>query len=211
MNKFIIFDLDGTLIDTLEGIYVAINKTLEELNINKVYTKEEVKGFIGNGVGKLFERALKRNYTSEEMDHLLINYEKYQYVSKPFEGVIETLDYFKNNGYSLFIYSNKPEHLLQKLCEYSFDKSLFKFIKGEDKNFPRKPDNTFLKYLFKEYGLKSEEGYYVGDSYVDVLTAKNMNLRSIILSYGYGDLIETKKHNPDYIIDEFKRLKEIIR
>lgn len=213
MNKFIIFDLDGTLLDTLEGITEGLNLTLKELNISKNYSKEEVKSFIGNGARRLLFLALKREFNESEYSLYLKNYEKTQYISPFFKDVLNTLIDLKNKGYILMINSNKPDEILQKLIKNKFnglEKTLFSDIKGQDSSIKRKPDPTYLNELINKLNLKKENGFYVGDSIVDILASKNLNIKSIIVSYGYGNQKEIIDNKPDYYIDEFKKVEEIV-
>lgn len=209
MKKAIIFDLDGTLIDTLKGIHIALNKTLKELNINFEYSEEEVRSFIGNGGRILFKKALKRDFKEEEYLHYLKNYEENQYISPLYEDVLSSLIEFKNKGYLLFIYSNKPEEVLKKLVKNKFPNLLFNEIKGENKEYLNKPDVKYILDLIKKYNLNLTDLIYVGDSIVDVLTAKAINLTPFILSYGYGDYSKIKS-NEAILIKDFKSLKEKI-
>lgn len=213
MNKFIIFDLDGTLLDTLEGITEGLNLTLKELNISKNYSKEEVKSFIGNGARRLLFLALKREFNESEYSLYLKNYEKTQYISPFFKDVLNTLIDLKNKGYILMINSNKPDEILQKLIKNKFnglEKTLFSDIKGQDSSIKRKPDPTYLNELINKLNLKKENGFYVGDSIVDILASKNLNIKSIIVSYGYGNQKEIIDNKPSYYIDEFKKVEEIV-
>ncbi len=213
MNKFIIFDLDGTLLDTLEGITEGLNLTLKELNISKNYSKEEVKSFIGNGARRLLFLALKREFNESEYSLYLKNYEKTQYISPFFKDVLNTLIDLKNKGYILMINSNKPDEILQKLIKNKFnglEKTLFSDIKGQDSSIKRKPDPTYLNELINKLNLKKENGFYVGDSIVDILASKNLNIKSIIVSYGYGNQKEIIDNKPNYYIDEFKKVEEIV-
>ncbi len=212
-TKFIIFDLDGTLIDTLEGIKEGLNLTLKELNINKTYSKEEVKTFIGNGARVLLKKALNREFNEEEYNLYLKNYEKTQYISPLFNHVLNTLISLKNKDYILLINSNKPNEILKKLVKNKFnglEKDLFIDIKGERKEIKRKPDPTYLNELINKLDLNKENGFYCGDSIVDILAAKNLNLKSIIVSYGYGNKNEIKENKPTYYIDDFKEVEEIV-
>lgn len=213
MNKFIIFDLDGTLIDTLTGITAASNALCKDLNLPYNYSKEEVKTFIGTGAKHLFLDVVnQREFKEEEFNLFLEEYEKYQYVSEPFPHVIETLLKFEKLGFKLFLLSNKPDHLLQKLIKAKLNMIDFKVIQGQDMNYPCKPDPTLLnEKIIKPFNLNPKDGWYVGDSYVDALTGKNSFLKTILLSYGYGNIEKSKESNPDYLIDEFSTLLGIIK
>ncbi len=215
MKRFIIFDLDGTLIDTLKGIKEALNTTLKELNIDKEYSEETVKTFIGNGAKNLFRLALNREFSDEEYIHFKRNYEKYQYISPFFEGVEDTLKELKEEGLILIMNSNKPNEILQKLVKNKFNNKgneIFIDIKGEDPAIKRKPDPTYLNDLIvNKLKLSINDGYYVGDSIVDIKAAKNLKLQSIIVSYGYGNQKEILENKPDYYIDKFNKIKEIVK
>ena len=212
-SKFIVFDLDGTLINTLYGIREALNETLKELNIPLNYSLEETKTFIGNGAKVLFTKALKRDYSSEEFDLFLKNYEKDQYISPVFPHVIETLKELKNRGYLLFCNSNKPDSILQKLMVNKFAKDidLFTDIIGDSTKFNRKPSPDYVNYIVEKFDLTKERSYYVGDSVVDLNTAKNSDLKSVIVSYGYGDNDFKKDQYITKVIDDFKELLDIAK
>lgn len=211
-RKFIIFDLDGTLIDTNLGIKEALNQTLKELNINKEYTLEEVTSFIGNGARVLFFKALNREFKESEYELFLSNYEKYQYISPLYKNVYETLLKLKEEGYFLFVYSNKPDKILRLLVDNKFkEKDLFTYVQGQSENFKRKPDPEFINYLIDKYDLDINKGIYVGDSIVDITLANNAKLKSIILSYGYGIDKKELKEKATYYIDEFKEILNILK
>ncbi len=212
-SKFIVFDLDGTLINTLYGIREALNEALKELNIPLNYSLEETKTFIGNGAKVLFTKALKRDYSSEEFDLFLKNYEKDQYISPVFPHVIETLKELKNRGYLLFCNSNKPDSILQKLMANKFAKDidLFTDIIGDSTKFNRKPSPDYVNYIVEKFDLTKEGSYYVGDSVVDLNTAKNSDLKSVIVSYGYGDNNFKKDQYITKVIDDFKELLDIAK
>ena len=212
-SKFIVFDLDGTLINTLYGIREALNETLKELNIPSTYSLDETKTFIGNGAKVLFAKALKRDFSAEEFNLFLKNYEKDQYISPFFPNVIETLKELKNRGYRLFCNSNKPDSILQKLMANKFGESinLFDNIIGDSTKFNRKPSPDYVNYIVEKFDLTKDGSYYVGDSVVDLNTAKNSSLKSIIVSYGYGD---NEFKNDTYItkvIDNFEILLDIAK
>ena len=210
MEKFVCFDLDGTLIDTLTGITKAVNVTLKEIGLPYQYDKKTVETFIGRGAKRLFNLASKNNEKPADFDLFLKNYEKYQYVSEPFLGVVETLKELENRGYKLIIFSNKPDDILQKLIKEKLGEINFIKVQGQDKNYPPKPDVTLLKKILVENGLNEIDGFYVGDSVVDILTARNINMKCAIVSFGYGNKEEIDQEKPDYYLDNFSDLLEIL-
>jgi len=215
-DKFLIFDLDGTLIDTNTGINKALNETLKKLRFKKTFTCLETKKMIGNGAKVLFKRALNREFSIKEYNLFLENYEKYQYTSKLYPYVKKTLTELKKRGYLLFIYSNKPHELLINLVndKFKYNLDLFSEIEGENiKLYPKKPNPDYLNLLMKKYKIISTNGYYIGDSKVDAILAKNANLSSIIVSYGYGikSEINVNKNYKDYKIDyKIKKFNELL-
>ena len=211
MDKFIVFDCDGTLLDTLPGIKEALNVTLKELNLSYEYNLEEVKNFIGGGVKRLFKLGLKRDFNEDELNLMLSNYKKYQYLAKPYKNVIETLSYLKEKKIKLFVYSNKPHDLLLEVIKNNFPSNMFIEIQGDNFIYKRKPDPEYLESLFKKYNLNPSNGFYMGDSIFDLETARNAKLKSIIYTNGFGNYEEIKKENPDYMISDFNELKEIIK
>lgn len=213
MQKFVIFDLDGTLIDTVEGITIACNKYLQFKDIPLHYSKQEIESFIGNGAPLLFKRMMKSyQYNDKDYEDFLSFYKENQKYSVVYPNVFNSLKELINRGYYLFILSNKPDSLLQILIPSLLKDIEFKYIQGQDNNYPTKPDVTLLnEKIINKFKLNKDEGYYVGDSYVDVLTAKNANLKSIFVTYGYGDNHKAMTYNPDYVIDDFKKIMEILK
>jgi len=207
---YLIFDLDGTLINTLEGITVSVNHTLKELKIPYEYSEEEVKTFIGRGARRLFRLAMKREFSEEEYELFLKYYKEDQIVSSVYEGVEETLKTLEENGIKLLIYSNKPNEVSQPLIKAKLGNINFLHIQGQDPQYPPKPDVTLLLKLLKKYNLIDKKGLYVGDSIVDIETAKNANLESCILTYGYGDKKEIEEGSPTYKINKFEDLIKIV-
>lgn len=210
MVDYIVFDLDGTLLDTLIGLTLALNNTLKELNESYRYKENEVKGFIGNGAFILLSRALKRTPSDDEFSLFLKHYEEDQYVSVAFPKVNEVLKELKEKGIKLIIYSNKPDEILQKLVKRNLNEVTFDYIQGQDKAYPPKPDVTLLNRIIHKLNLENKKGLFVGDSIVDVLTARNVNLDSLILTYGYGKEEDFKKDNSIKLINTFEEVKEYI-
>lgn len=211
MINYLVFDLDGTLIDTLTGITEALNVTLNELHFGLSYNKETVKTFIGRGAKRLFDLGTKGDKNPADFNLFLKNYEKYQYISEPFDGVKETLKELNSMGIKVIVYSNKPNEILQKLMSNKLGDIEFLYLQGQDKNYPPKPDVTLLKKILDKFNLDPKNGMYVGDSVVDIFTANNIKMKSIILSYGYGNYDEMMAAKPDYYIDDFKEILKIIK
>lgn len=211
MKKFIVFDLDGTLINTVTGITAAVNETMKHFNYPYKYTVDDVVTFLGHGARYLYGKATKKeNIDDDEYNYFQIEYVKSQGISEVYPEVIETLNKMTIMGVSLLIYSNKPNGALQYLVKDKLSSVKFCAIQGNVIEYPTKPDANLLKKILTDLNLKDAEGFYVGDSYVDIKTAKNANLKSVILSYGYGDKEKIKEAKPDYTFDHFSELLKLI-
>ncbi|MFA6667397.1 MAG: HAD-IA family hydrolase [Bacilli bacterium] len=212
MKRFIIFDLDGTLIDTCGGITVAVNNTLKHFNYPFTYLPSEVKYFLGHGARYLYSKATKKEEIDEnEYNFFTVEYVKTQGVSKPYPSVKETLQKLYRKGYGLLIFSNKPNGALQFLIKDKLGDIPWLAVQGNVPEYPAKPNPTLLNKVISDLGLTGEEGYYVGDCYVDVETANNAKLKSIILKQGYGDYEGIYNYKPDYVIDDFKGLVSLFK
>lgn len=209
--KFIVFDLDGTLINTLPGIYNASAEFLKLNNYEYTYTQDEIRSFIGKGARILFKKITKKDTIDEiQYKEFLDIYLKEQKNSLPYENVYEILKNLAESGYLLLIYSNKPDELLQNIVSSFFKDIDFLVVKGANNDFPLKPDPTYLRYIINRFNL-GENGYYVGDSEVDVELGKNANLKTIILKYGYGDFSKIIHLKPNYVIERFDEILEVVK
>ena len=210
MNKFLIFDLDGTLIDTLPMIYKSCLDYLKWDNLNYQYSIDEVKSFIGKGARNLFAKLIKKDDFSEEKYQKFLDfYYQRQFESKPFKDVYPTLKNLEKD-YALLIYSNKPDELLKPLVNKIFNDIHFLYVQGADYNYPLKPNPALINKILEKLNLKKELGYFLGDSEVDLELAKNAKIKSIIFTYGYGNYDKIIQGKPDYILDEFIKLYEVL-
>ena len=189
-KKIIIFDLDGTLLNTLEDLTDSTNFALKSCSF-PTKTIEEVKNFVGNGVSKLFERAVPKG-TKKEILIKCINIFKKHYSENmyhktvPYNGIIQLLKELKTNDYKIAVVSNKFDLAVKDLCKKYFA-DLIDFSAGENENLgiKKKPaPDTVLKILNK-FNLNSEQAVYIGDSEVDIQTAKNSNIQCISVTWGF--------------------------
>ena len=211
--KTILFDLDGTLLDTIGDIRSAINKTFIKYGFTHQYSNDDVMSFIGAGAKVLINRVLKRfNVTQEVENNFFIDYSNeyssHKYVlTKPFDGVLNTLKTLKAKGYLLGVISNKP-HLDTLDVVNMYFKDTFDIVYGKKDGIKTKPDPEVYNIIKKEYAIIDEEALYVGDMIFDVEFAKNINIDVVIMTYGYGKI--NKDIGQTYTFKKFEDLLNIL-
>ena len=189
--KHLIFDLDGTLLDTIEDICFAINKALAEKGYPWSYDRESCKALVGDGADALLHRAL-REY-GQDMDRFndlkalyMVYYKKHQTErAKPFEGMKETLDALKAKGMTFSCVTNKPDNLAHIILDMHFGAGYFEFIYGANGGTPVKPDPKVTVSVIEDLGLEKQDCLYVGDSHVDIDTGHNAGLGVALCLWGY--------------------------
>jgi len=186
--KGIIFDLDGTLLYTLEDLKNSTNYALKKLN-QKERSIEEIRNFVGNGIKKLIERALgDKQELIDECLLIFLNHYKNNSLNntKPYENIVDILIKLKNKGIKLAVLSNKIDIEVKKLVDYYF-KNIFDIVLGETVQFPKKPNSKASEYIIQKFNLKKEEVVFIGDSEVDIQTAENTEIKCLSVVWGYKD------------------------
>lgn len=217
-KELIIFDFDGTLIDSVPDLAGAINKMLLHYNLDPL-TQEQVVLYVGKGarnlVVKSLEQATKGREVSEQIlqeafDIYLRAY-KENFCDKTdiYPGVAETLEYLNNKGYLLAICTNKPLFFIEPILEQLSIKHYFKYWIGEDSLSAKKPDAAPLLHIIDKMKKSVEKSIMVGDSQNDILAAKNAGMESIGVSYGYNYNQSIADNNPTAVVNSFSALKEL--
>lgn len=188
MKKFVIFDLDGTLLNTLEDLKDSTNFALRKFNY-PVRSLEEVRNFVGNGVKKLIERAVPKDCTNT--DECLECFKKYYSQNMynktaPYDGIIEVLRELRKNGVKIGVVSNKFDSAVKELCGKYF-KDLIDVAIGQSDNTAKKPAPDGVFKAMEILGAAKDVTVYAGDSDVDVQTAKNAGLPCIGVTWGFRD------------------------
>lgn len=192
-----IFDLDGTLLNTLDDLMLSCNYALRT-NSMPERTKEEVRQFVGNGVKKLMERAIPNGLNNKKFQSTYDTFRTYYLKhgfdnTKPYDGITELLVRLKSKGCNIAVVSNKFDAATKKLCNHFFHDNVAVAI-GESEGVNKKPaPDTVIKAL-KELGVSKENAVYVGDSDVDIETAKNSGLPCISVLWGFRDKDFLLKH-----------------
>lgn len=216
-KKLIIFDLDGTLINSIPDLTLAINKMLEGLDIAPL-TIKEVTPFIGNGAKTLVSRSLNytlKNKVSEELFNKAFPVFMQKYKETPCEetflypGVKATLEHLKKSGYKMMICTNKPLEFVEPILDKLNIKHFFQNWIGENSLPEKKPSGAPLIHLANEAKLKIEECVMIGDSKNDILSAQNAKMENIGLSYGYNYNENITQFNPTIVLDKFIDIKKL--
>lgn len=212
MKNLVIFDLDGTLLYTLKDLQIAVNAALMKYGYREK-TLEEIRSFVGNGISKLIERVLPAGMENLDYDNVLkefiLQYAKNEDANTcPYEGVLEVLDSLVQSGYELAINSNKHNDAVQVLAKRFFPQVRIALGAREGVNVKPNPQGVFdILNFFKE---DFEKVFFVGDSDVDVMTAKNAKITSVGVTWGYRSKQSLVEAGADYVIDKPIELLEIL-
>ena len=192
MKKAVIFDLDGTLLNTLDDLADSTNYALSRFGY-PARTIEEVRQFVGNGVAKLIERAIPEGKNNPNFEKCLAifkeNYAQNMYnKTAPYNGIIEMLSNLKSKGIKIAVVSNKFDLAVKELCKKYFE-GFIDFAAGENEaqGIKKKPAPDTVISVLNEFNFAPEDAVYVGDSDVDIMTAKNSKMPCISVTWGFRD------------------------
>ncbi|MBE6957853.1 MAG: HAD family hydrolase [Ruminococcaceae bacterium] len=216
MTKLCIFDLDGTVLDTVKTIAYYGNYALSKHGIEPIEVKE-YNYFAGNGAVNLIKRALRfRNaLTDEVFEKVFADYNtaynaNTSYLTAPFDGIKETLDALKARGIKMAILSNKPHFATCGVITELFGEGYFNCVYGQREGVPIKPDPTAVLGILQELDAQPEECLYVGDTGTDMKTGKNAGLPTVGVTWGFRGKEELLEGGADVIIDEPRQLLDCI-
>lgn len=213
-TKLLIFDLDGTLADTLITIRDSVNMALEKHGL-PLRSYDEVMWAIGNGARELMRRSVPAELSTDGdfIDRIYEDYtEAYNKTFANIDGcypfVSEALHTLKERGYTLAVLSNKPDFYTKRIVEALFSDETVSFAAGQT-SLPRKPDPTVPLMIAERFGVSPQECAFIGDSDVDVMTAKNSGMTAVACSWGYRP--KEALQDADYIIDDARELLSIFK
>ena len=205
--KACIFDLDGTLTDTLESLAYSVKATLREMGLPEI-TTEQCRRFVGDGAKVLMERSLLAAGEKDlsRLEERLAVYrrifdENCTYHVTPYQGIPELLQSLKEKGVLLAVLSNKPHEQAVKVVKEIFGERWFDYVSGQQEGIEKKPDPAGVIHIMETLKLTNEECLYVGDSEVDVRTGNNAGVRTIIVSWGFRTREELKEAGARTVID----------
>ncbi len=211
--KAIIFDLDGTILSTLDDLADSVNYALSENGYPNRST-QEVRRFVGNGIRKLIERSCPKNLPQEKVDKVHSDFTRHYKIhcndkTCAYNGVPEMLYKLKQEKIKLAVLSNKADYAVKDLCKLHFD-GYFDSIAGEKEGIPRKPAPDGVYAVLKELGVSANECAYVGDSDVDIETANNAGLSCITVGWGFRDRDELIKAGATCIVSSTDELTQVL-
>ncbi len=211
--KAIVFDLDGTLLDTLQDLTNAVNFALRENGMPE-RTTDEVRRFVGNGVEKLMIRAIFDGKGNALFDKAFMDFKSYYAAhckdfTSPYPGVLPLMKKLKERGYAMAIVSNKIDSAVKALDREYFGEYTSAAI-GETEGVARKPAPDTVEKALREIGVKKRNAIYVGDSDVDIETAKNSGLPCVSVLWGFRDKAFLLEHGADIFINKPQELLNLL-
>lgn len=216
MIKLCVFDLDGTLLNTLPALNKIINLCLSDLGLASV-SEEDTKHFVGNGYKIFVDRALKHLGIYEKVDKQKA-YKIYEehfakhklYKVEPYTGIVELINELKNRKIKTVVLSNKSQEGVEANIKKCFDKSLFDAVYGERQGIKIKPAPDALNLIIKDFGVEKSEVLYFGDSDVDMQTSINAKVVGIGVLWGFRDREELEKNGAKFIVEKAEDILELI-
>ena len=215
MKKLCIFDLDGTLMNTIPAISHFGNSALKKFGFPEI-EPDRYKILVGNGRDLLIHRMLNESGNDTEENYLNVGkaydtaYEADPlYKTAPYDGVLDLLDTLKEKGFTLAVLSNKPDNVTQDVVRLFFGER-FDIIAGQKKGVAPKPDPAGVFAILNELKITAEDSYFIGDTYVDITTGKNAGIESIGVLWGFRDEEELTNAGADHIVAKAEEILDII-
>ena len=213
MKHAVIFDLDGTLLNTLGDLRAATNHALEVRGLPP-HSMEEIRQFIGNGIRLLICRAMPEGTPEAEIDAALDDFKAYYAAhihdrTVPYDGIPQLLTTLRKRGIKVAVLSNKIDSASQQLIEYFFPGKT-DVVFGEHVGVPRKPDPTFCRMVMQQLGVQPEQVLYVGDSGTDMQTAKNAGLYAVGVTWGFRSKEVLLEYGADVLVHRPEQILQIL-
>ena len=215
MKKLVIFDLDGTLLNTIADLAAATNQALQYYGY-PTHEMEAYRFFVGNGINKLFERALPERERTEEnvlkiRSQFIPYYDEHNAdLSRPYPGISELLKTLQQQGIMIAVASNKYQAATRKLIAHYFPEINFVEVLGQREGIPAKPDPSIINEIMTKAGVKQEDILYVGDSNVDMQTAHHAGVTAIGVAWGFRQRTELEALHPSHIIEKAEELLPLL-
>ncbi len=210
MNKIVIFDLDGTLLNSIDDLVLAANNTRKRFNLPPL-PEDLVSSFVGDGIVKFVERLFQKESVEKEIETF-----KEEYIlhivdnTKPYDGIMDTVLNLKGNGYIVGILSNKTQNLTNLVLEMLNISYFFDFIYGGDSFSEKKPSPLPIIEILKNFNGDKGNSFMVGDSCNDVAAGKDAGLKTIGVTYGFQGAKLLDDCSPDFVAKSPEEIERII-
>ena len=216
MFRLCIFDLDGTLTDTLDSLTYSVNLTLEEMGYPAL-ERSKCRAFVGNGSRVLIEKALKASGDTE-LSRIEEGMEVYDrvfdvnctYNVTPYDGILDMLKALKEKGMLLTVLSNKPHRQAVHVVGDVFGEEMFDWVQGQQEGIPRKPDPYAAIQIAEKFGVKPEECVYIGDSEVDIATGMAAGMKTLGVTWGFRSVEQLKEAGATILLERPVQILEEI-
>ncbi len=200
LNKLAIFDLDGTLVDSIDDLVLSANETRKLYNLSPL-TKNEIASFVGDGLNKFVQRLFSD--VSVELEEAIINFKKKYFIhltdnTRFYKGMPECVEKLKKSGFIVGILSNKTERLSKLVVEQLGTKRLFDFIYGGDSFPEKKPSPMPILKILQEFNGDKNYSFMVGDSCNDVISGNKAGIKTIAVTFGFNGTSHLKNCKADY-------------
>lgn len=208
--KLAIFDMDGTILSTLDDLANGVDYALSENGL-PARSKQETRAALGRGVRFLIEQSVPAGLSDAEISKVEDDFLKYYKVhsmdnTKPYDGIVELIKEVRASGVKTAVVSNKIDSAVKELCANFFE-GAFDVAYGERIGIPRKPDPKPINAIIDEFGLSKNEVVYIGDSEVDLLTANNAKIDHIIVTWGFRDRAFLEQNGAKNLVESMEELK----
>lgn len=208
--KLAIFDMDGTILSTLDDLANGVDYALRENGL-PARSKQETRAALGSGVRFLIEQSVPDGLSDVEISKVEEDFLKYYKVhsmdnTRPYDGIVELIKEVRESGIKTAVVSNKIDSAVKELCANFFE-GAFDVAYGERPGIPRKPDPKPINAIIDEFGLSKNEVVYIGDSEVDLLTANNAKIDHIIVTWGFRDREFLEQNGAKNLVESMDKLK----
>lgn len=212
--KCIIFDLDGTLVNTIDDLAGACDYLLKEQGIEPKWNLNDYKRFVGNGAKLLVSRAFEGKLSDAELEEQYAKFKvKYNEIKLnhacAYDGMIDIVNALKIKGYKLAVCTNKPNISAVEMVEIVYGKNTFDFILGAVDNVPKKPNPAMAQMILSKLSVNADECVWIGDSSVDIESAHNIGCRSVAVTWGFRSYESLLLAEPTLIADTPKDFLKI--
>lgn len=214
--KCVIFDLDGTLVNTIIDLGRTCDYLLKNNGMETNWTVDDYKAFVGNGAKLLVDRAFNNQLSDEQLAEQYAAFKiKYNEIKMEnaciYDGMSEVVNAIKSKGLKVAVCTNKPDKAAKGMIEELFGKDVFDVVLGAVDNLPKKPDTAMAYKILGMLNLSAEECIWIGDSSVDIESSKNLGCKSIAVTWGFRSVESLLKCSPDYVVDAPKEILRVLK